>query len=205
MVGSQRRVRSNHASYHFVFTKAAWHGPVQELLVDQDAVDMLHRGSTQNGYSDQKMARECSVDDRVSSIICACHRSRKNKSDQDGRFTRNRGSFAGSQLFLARIRGEKKKLRLVIILSSMVHDVFLPQRVLSHLQNPGSRLFQFIAGEPLVRNKVILHLLFSPDRKKQTFDSSPHSCVKLTYCHHNRNLPSSSLSTIWMSHPMNAL
>ena len=55
MIMSKRKVRSNHASYHFVFTKAACTN-LQELPVEQDAVDVLHCGSTQNGCPDQKMA-----------------------------------------------------------------------------------------------------------------------------------------------------
>ena len=43
------------------------HGPVQELLVEQDAVDVLHCGSTQNRLFGPERA------------ICACHSSRKNK------------------------------------------------------------------------------------------------------------------------------
>ena len=37
------------------------HGPVQELLVEQDAVDVLHCGSTQNDCLDQKNGDESAV------------------------------------------------------------------------------------------------------------------------------------------------
>ena len=56
------------------------HGPVKELLVEQVAVDVLQNGSTQNRMFGPENGDWSAVWIFVfSSIICACHRSRKKK------------------------------------------------------------------------------------------------------------------------------
>ena len=76
MIGSKRRVRSNHASYHFMFTKAACTD-----LYRNFSSSKMHCGSTQKTAVWTRRL-ECSVDHRASHIISACHRSciRKEKA-----------------------------------------------------------------------------------------------------------------------------
>ena len=55
-IGSTKRVRSDHVSYHSVFAMWYEHAPVQELLVEQDTEGELHCGSTQPRCLDNQMA-----------------------------------------------------------------------------------------------------------------------------------------------------
>ena len=101
------------------------HGPVQELLVEQDAVDVLHCGSTQK-------KRLSGPGDESAVLIIVLYTSSvlvtvlKKKLIQTGKslwpFPGILGSFAGSRLFLPKLEVEMKKRRSVIILAPMVEQ-----------------------------------------------------------------------------------
>ena len=77
-LASAKRAPSSHVSCHFVFTLAACTDLCRHIWSSKmpQASSIVDRHKT--GCSDQKKWRlECSVDHRFSSIICACHRSKK--------------------------------------------------------------------------------------------------------------------------------
>ena len=117
MIGSKRRVRSNHASYHFVFTKAA-------------CTD-LHRN-----FSSNKMPLTCSIVDRpkkrlfgpgdesavliivlhTSSVLVTVRASEKKAKINSGReiivaISRNSGVFCRILVVFTEIENRNKKPR----------------------------------------------------------------------------------------------
>ena len=89
------------------------HGLVQELLVEQDAVDVLHCGSTQNSSLDQKMAISAVliiVFHPSSVLVTVCAKKKNDFSRRSfGSLTGIRRYFAGSRLCVARTPGANEK------------------------------------------------------------------------------------------------
>ena len=102
-------------------------GPVAVDVLEQDAVDVLHCGSTQKkrlfGPSDES-AMLIIVLHTSSVLVTARAKKKKTALIQTGKslwsFSGIRGSFAGSWLSLTGIGGRNKKRRLVIIYAPMV-------------------------------------------------------------------------------------
>ena len=100
------------------------HGPVQELLVEQDAVDVLHCGSTQNTLFGPE-STVLSIVFHPSSVLVTVREKIYNflKTILPGIIMvafPELGVFGGSRLCVAGNLGEKKKLRLAVVMAAMV-------------------------------------------------------------------------------------
>ena len=93
------------------------HGPAQELLVEQDAADVLEQdavcGSTQNGCSDQKMAMRvqcCIVFHQSSVLVTVRAKKKKNQTRKSSwSFCPHSGVICRIPVILAGIGGQNNK------------------------------------------------------------------------------------------------
>ena len=143
MIGSNRRVRSNHSSYHFVFTKAA----CTDLYRNFSSSKMPQTCSSKMPWTcfivDRPQKRLFGPGEESAVLIIVFHTSsvlvtvraskKKSKLIQKGTslwsFFWNSGSFKGSRLFLTELEVEIKNAGPVIILAP--HG----KSLLSHLLN----------------------------------------------------------------------
>ena len=90
------------------------HGPVKKLLVEQDAVDVLHCGSTQKKrlFGPGHESAVLIIVLRTTSVLVTVHQKKKPKLIQTGKsfwhFPGIRGSFTGSRSFLPELEVEMK-------------------------------------------------------------------------------------------------
>ena len=129
MIGFKRSVRSSHASYHFVFTKARARTCTETSRRARCRRRARARCRRRASIVDRHKKRlfgpehgdECSVDHRASHIICACHRSCNKKKKptlcQTGKSLRIFPGLLRGAGYFCRNSGENTKTPVAIILS----------------------------------------------------------------------------------------